>query len=183
MVPLLGLGIPFAPITALMMTALMVHGVQPGPLLITGNPEIFWGVIASMYIGNVMLFILNVPAIGVWVSLLRIPQHILLTVILLIAIIGTYSVNNSLLDLFMLFLLGIIGYVLRKFDFHLAPLVVGVVLGPLIEKHLREGLVMSLGNISYFSNSPFAIVIFIVVLIVMASGSLLALFKRILGKE
>jgi putative tricarboxylic transport membrane protein len=181
MVPLLGLGIPFAPITALMMSALMVHGVQPGPLLITNNPEIFWGVIASMYLGNVMLMILNVPMIGVWVSLLRIPQHILLPLILLIAIIGTYSVNNSMLDLFVLFLLGIIGYVLRKFDFHLAPLVVGVVLGPLIEKHLREGLFMSRGDISVFFNSPFAIVIFIAVLIVMTLGSLRALFKKLFG--
>jgi putative tricarboxylic transport membrane protein len=181
MVPLLGLGIPFAPITALMMSALMVHGVQPGPLLITTHPEIFWGVIASMYIGNVMLMILNVPMIGVWVSLLRIPQHILLTLILLIAIIGTYSVNNSMLDLFVLFLLGIIGYVLRRFDFHLAPLVVGIVLGPLIEKHLREGLFMSRGDISVFFNSPFAIVVFILVLIVMTLGSLRALFKRIFG--
>ena len=134
MVPLLALGIPFAPITALMMSSMMVHGVQPGPLLVTQHPEIFWGVIASMYIGNVMLLILNIPMIGIWVSLLRIPQYIFLPVILLVAIIGSYSVNNSMLDLYVLFLLGIAGYVLRKLDFHLAPMVVGVVLGPLIEK-------------------------------------------------
>ena len=183
MVPLLALGIPFAPITALMMSALMVHGVQPGPLLITNHPEIFWGVIASMYIGNVMLMILNVPLIGVWVSLLRIPQHILLPLILLIAVIGSYSVNNSMLDLYVLFLLGMLGYVLRKLDFHLAPMVVGVVLGPLIEKHLREGLFMSRGDISVFYSSPIAIAIWILVLIVMTLSSQRALLKRLFGDK
>jgi putative tricarboxylic transport membrane protein len=183
MVPLLGLGIPFAPITALMMSALLVHGVQPGPLLISTSPEIFWGVIASMYIGNIMLLILNVPMIGVWVSLLRIPKRILLPLILMVAIIGTYSVNNSILDLYVLFLLGIIGYVLRKFDFHLAPMVVGVVLGPLIEKHLREGLVMSRGDIAIFYNSPFAIVVFSIVVIALLSSGLRALFKEKFGKD
>jgi putative tricarboxylic transport membrane protein len=183
MVPLLSLGIPFAPITALMMSALMVQGVQPGPLLITTHPEIFWGVIASMYIGNVMLLVLNIPMIGIWVSLLRIPQYIFLPLILLIAIIGTYSVNNSMLDLYMLFLLGLFGYVLRKLGFHLAPMVVGVVLGPLIEKHLREGLFMSRGDISVFFSSPFAILIFILVLIVMTFKIQRAFFKRLFGRR
>jgi putative tricarboxylic transport membrane protein len=181
MVPLLALGIPFAPITALMMSSMMVHGVQPGPLLITTHPEIFWGVIVSMYIGNVMLLILNVPMIGVWVSLLRIPHYIFLPVILMIAIIGSYSVNNSMLDLHVLFLLGIIGYVMRKLDFHLAPMVVGVVLGPLIEKHLREGLFMSLGELSVFYSSPIAIVIWVLVLFVMTLGVQRTFIKRLFG--
>ena len=181
MVPLLALGIPFAPITALMMSSMMVHGVQPGPLLVTQHPEIFWGVIASMYIGNVMLLILNIPMIGIWVSLLRIPQYIFLPVILLVAIIGSYSVNNSMLDLYVLFLLGIAGYVLRKLDFHLAPMVVGVVLGPLIEKHLREGLFMSRGDISLFYNSPIAIGIWLVVLTAMAIGVLRPLLAKLFG--
>ena len=183
MVPLLALGIPFAPITALMMSSMMVHGVQPGPLLVTEHPEIFWGVIASMYIGNVMLLILNIPMIGIWVSLLRIPQHIFLPVILLVAIIGSYSVNNSMLDLYVLFLLGIAGYVLRKLDFHLAPMVVGVVLGPLIEKHLREGLFMSRGDISIFYSSPIAIGIWLVVLTVMALGILRPILARLFGRR
>ena len=183
MVPLLALGIPFAPITALMMSSMMVHGVQPGPLLITTHPAIFWGVIVSMYIGNVMLLILNVPMIGIWVSLLRIPHYIFLPVILLIAIIGSYSVNNSMLDLHVLFLLGIVGYVLRKFDFHLAPMVVGVVLGPLIEKHLREGLFMSLGDISVFYSSPIALAIWTLVLITISLGLIRALIKRLFGRR
>ena len=181
MVPLLALGIPFAPITALMMSSMMVHGVQPGPLLVTQHPEIFWGVIASMYIGNVMLMILNVPMIGIWVSLLRIPQHIFLPAILLVAIIGSYSVNNSMLDLYVLFLLGIVGYVLRKLDFHLAPMVVGVVLGPLIEKHLREGLFMSRGDIAVFYSSPIAIGIWLVVLCVITLDILRPLLAKLFG--
>jgi putative tricarboxylic transport membrane protein len=180
---LLGLGIPFAPITALMVSALMVHGVQPGPLLITSHPEVFWGVIASMYIGNVMLLILNVPMISLWVSILRIPHHILLPLILIIAAIGSYSVNNSMLDLYVLVALGVVGYVLRKFDFHLAPMVVGIVLGPLIEKHLREGLFMSQGDISIFYKSPFAITVFIIVFIVMTLNIQRNLYRKLFAKE
>jgi len=177
MVPLLALGIPFAPITALMMSALMVHGVQPGPLLITQHPEIFWAVIASMYIGNVMLVILNVPLISIWVSLLRIPHKIFLPLILCISFIGTYSVRNSILDLYVLFFIGMVGYLLRKFDFQLAPMVVGLVLGPLIEKHLREGLFMSQGEISVFYNSTISLTIWSIVVFVLFIG----FAKKMLG--
>lgn len=181
MVPLLGLGIPFGAVTALMLSAMMVHGVQPGPLLITTNPQIFWGVIASMYVGNVMLLILNVPLIGVWVSVLRVPKHIFLPVILLLATVGSYSVNNSMLDVYVLLVVGVVGYVLRKFDFKLAPLVVGLVLGPEIEKHMREGLYMSLGAPSVFWSSPIAIGIWIVVLLVLLSPLLNAAVNRARG--
>lgn len=167
MVPLLSLGMPFGAITALMMAAMMVYGVQPGPLLMTDHPEIFWGVIASMLIGNVMLLALNIPMISVWVSLLRIPSHILLTMILLVAVIGSYSVRNSILDVYVLLFIGLIGYVFRKLDFQLAPLVVGVVLGPLIEKHMREALFMSRGDLLVYVSSPIAIGIWIVVILVM----------------
>jgi putative tricarboxylic transport membrane protein len=167
MVPLLSLGMPFNAITALMMAAMMVYGVQPGPLLITDHPQIFWGVIASMLVGNVMLLALNIPMISVWVSLLRIPSHILLTLILLVAVIGSYSVRNSMLDVYVLLLIGVIGYVFRKLDFQLAPLVVGVVLGPLIEKHMREALFMSRGDLLVYISSPIAVVIWIIVILVM----------------
>jgi len=167
MVPLLSLGMPFGAITALMMAAMMVYGVQPGPLLMTDHPEIFWGVIASMLIGNVMLLALNIPMISVWVSLLRIPSHILLTMILLIAVIGSYSVRNSIVDVYVLLFIGLIGYVFRKLDFQLAPLVVGVVLGPLIEKHMREALFMSRGDLLVYVSSPIAIGIWILVILVM----------------
>lgn len=167
MVPLLSLGMPFNSITALMMAAMMVYGVQPGPLLITDHPQIFWGVIASMLVGNVMLLALNIPMISVWVSLLRIPSHILLTMILLVAVIGSYSVRNSMLDVYVLLFIGVIGYVFRKLDFQLAPLVVGVVLGPLIEKHMREALFMSRGDLLVYISSPIAVVIWVIVILVM----------------
>jgi putative tricarboxylic transport membrane protein len=181
MVPLLALGIPFGSVTALMLAAMMVHGVQPGPLLMMNHPEVFWGVIASMYVGNVMLLLLNIPLIGVWVSLLRIPHHIFLPVILMLAVIGTYSVSNSMLDVYLLLLLGLIGYGLRLFDFQLAPMVVGLVLGPEIEKHLREGLFMSQGDVSVFYTSPIAIGIWILVALVMTFGVQRALFGKMFG--
>lgn len=183
MVPLLGLGIPFNSAMALMLAALMVHGVQPGPLLITSNPEIFWAVIASMFIGNLMLLVLNVPLISIWVSLLRIPKHIFLPLILLLAVIGSYSVRNSMLDVYMLLMLGVLGYVLRKFDFQLAPMVVGIVLGPLIEKYLREGLFMSLGDVSVFYSSPIAVGIWLFVLFVMTLGAQRTLLDKLLGAK
>lgn len=179
MVPMLGLGIPFSSATALMLAAMMVHNVQPGPLLMTNHPEIFWAVIASMFLGNIMLVVINVPMIGVWVSMLRIPAFILLPTILMMAIIGSYSLRNSMLDVTLLLVLGLLGYVLRKLDFQLAPLVVGVVLGPMIEKHFREGLFMSQGDVSVFWSSPIAIGLWVLVLVVMALGSVGRLWKRL----
>jgi putative tricarboxylic transport membrane protein len=178
-VPLLALGIPFNAITALMLAALMVHGVQPGPLLIPNHPEIFGGVIVSMYVGNLVLLILNVPLIGVWVSMLRIPAYIFLPFIIMLAVIGAYSVRNSMHDVYVFLLVGIVGYLLRKFDFQLAPMVIGMVLGPLIEKHLREGLFMSLGEISVFYSSPIAVTIWILVLIILTLGIQKALIERL----
>jgi putative tricarboxylic transport membrane protein len=179
MVPLLSLGMPFGAVTALMMAAMMVYGVQPGPLLMTDHPEIFWGVIASMLVGNVMLLALNIPMISVWVSLLRIPSHILLTMILLVAVIGAYSVRNSILDVYVLLFIGLIGYVFRKLDFQLAPLVVGVVLGPLIEKHMREALFMSRGDLLVYVSSPIAIGIWILVILVMVPQIKDALLRKL----
>ena len=181
MVPLLALGIPFNAITALMLAALMVHGIQPGPLLIPNHPEIFWGVIVSMYVGNLVLLFLNIPLIGVWVSMLRVPAYIFLPLIVVLAVIGSYSVRNSIFDVYIFLLVGIIGYVLRKLEFQLAPMVIGMVLGPLIEKHLREGLFMSLGEVSVFVNSPIAITIWILVLIIMTFGIQRALLERLFG--
>jgi putative tricarboxylic transport membrane protein len=181
MVPLLALGIPFNAITALMLAALMVHGIQPGPLLITNHPEIFWGVIVSMYVGNLMLLVLNIPLIGVWVSMLRVPAYIFLPLILMLAVIGSYSVRNSMLDVYIFLAVGVLGYVLRKFEFQLAPMVIGLVLGPLIEKHLREGLFMSLGEISVFYSSPIAVMIWLLVLIILTMGIQRALLERLFG--
>jgi putative tricarboxylic transport membrane protein len=181
MVPLLALGVPFGSVTALMLAAMMVHGVQPGPMMMTSHPEIFWGVIASMLIGNAMLVVLNIPLIGLWVSLLRVPNHVFLPIILMVATIGCYSVRNSMVDVYMLWAVAMIGYALRKLEFQLAPLVVGVVLGPLIEKHLREGLFMSLGDVSVFYTSPIAIGIWSVVIIVLLLEPLRSLYGKMFG--
>jgi putative tricarboxylic transport membrane protein len=179
MVPLLGLGIPFSAATALMLGAMMVHNVQPGPLLMTMHPEIFWAVIASMFVGNIMLVVINVPMIGVWVSMLRIPAYILLPTILMMAIIGSYSLRNSMFDVWLLLGLGILGYVLRKLEFQLAPLVVGVVLGPMIEKHFREGLFMSQGDLSVFWSGPIALGIWGLIFAVIAFGGMTRVWKRV----
>ncbi len=181
MAPLLALGIPFGATTALMLAALMVHGIEPGPLLLTNHPEIFWGVIASMLIGNVVLLALNIPLIGIWVSLLRIPYHIFLPIILVLVVIGAFSVRNSMLDVYMLLLLGGAGYLLRKFDFQLAPMVIGLVLGPLMEKHMREALFMSLGDVSVFYSSYISIAIWIAVFFIMTAGLQKKILKKIFG--
>ncbi len=183
MVPLLALGIPFGSVTALMLAAMMVHGVQPGPMMITQHPEVFWGVIASMLIGNAMLLVLNVPLISLWVSLLRVPNHIFLPIILMVATIGCYSVRNSMVDVYMLLLVAFVGYGLTKLNFQLAPMVVGVVLGPLIEKHMREGLFMSLGDISVFYTSPLAIGIWALVILVLLLEPIQHLLSKLFGMK
>lgn len=179
MVPLLGLGIPFSSATALMLGAMMVHNVQPGPLLMTSYPEIFWAVIASMFIGNIMLVVINVPMIGLWVNMLRIPVYILLPTILMMAIIGAYSLRNSMFDVSLLLGLGLLGYVLRKLEFQLAPLVVGVVLGPMIEKHFREGLFMSQGDLSVFWDSSISIGIWGAIFVVIILSGTMRMWKHI----
>jgi putative tricarboxylic transport membrane protein len=146
MVPLLSLGIPFSPATAILLGALVITGIQPGPLLISQRPEVFWGVVASMYIGNAILLILNLPLVGVFVSVLRLPQHVLATLVLLLCLVGAYSLNNSQLDLWVLVVFGIFGYGLRKLAIDPSPLVVALVLGPIMEKTLRQTLFMERGN-------------------------------------
>jgi SAM-dependent methyltransferase len=139
-VPMMALGIPTSPITAVMIAAIMVHGVLPGPLLIQQQPELFWGFVASMYVGNVVLLILNLPMVGVFVNLLRIPYSYLYPCILCFCILGTYSVNNSIIDVWILLVMGAVGYALRKFGYDLAPVALGLVLAPMLELSLRQSL-------------------------------------------
>jgi putative tricarboxylic transport membrane protein len=146
MVPLLSLGIPFSPATAILLGALVITGIQPGPLLISQRPEVFWGVVASMYVGNFILLILNLPLVGLFVSVLRLPQHVLATLVLLLCLVGAYSLNNSQLDLWVLVVFGFFGYGLRKLSIDPSPLVVALVLGPLMEKTLRQSLFMARGD-------------------------------------
>jgi putative tricarboxylic transport membrane protein len=154
MVPLLSLGIPFSPATAILLGALVISGIQPGPLLISQRPEVFWGVVASMYVGNAILLILNLPLVGVFVSVLRLPQHVLATLVLLLCLVGAFSLNNSQLDLWVLVIFGIFGYGLRKLAIDPSPLVVALVLGPIMEKTLRQGLFMERGDVLSLVGRP-----------------------------
>jgi len=178
MVPLLSLGIPFAPATAILLSAFVIHGIQPGPMLMIQWPAVFWGLIASMYIGNLMLLILNLPLVGIFVSVLRIPQHILSTLVLLLCLIGAYSLNNSLLDLWVLIVMGGFGYALRKLAIDPAPLVVALVLGPVMEKTLRQAFFMAHGDWGYWLTRPLVITVVGAVLFVLLASSVVSVFRR-----
>jgi putative tricarboxylic transport membrane protein len=166
-VPMLALGVPSAPIVALMLAAMMVHGVTPGPLLIQNQPELFWGFIASMYVGNVVLLILNLPLVGLFVNLLRVPYSLLYPAILVFSILGVYAVNGSVVDVWIMLVMGACGYLLRQLRFEAAPIVLGLVLAPMIEMSLRQSLAMSDGRYAIFVSRPI-------------SGTLLALGAALL---
>ncbi len=159
MIPLLALGIPSIPATAILLSALTIHGVQPGPLLLTEHPEVFWGLVASMYIGNVILLILNLPLVGIFVNLLRIPYAWLVPIILIISIIGVYSVNFSSGDIWIMVISGAVGYILRKFGYEMAPLLLALVLGDRLEENFRLALTMSGGSYATFVDSASVIVL------------------------
>ena len=159
MIPLLALGIPSIPATALLLSALTIHGVQPGPLLLKDHPEVFWGLVASMYIGNVILLILNLPLVGLFVNLLRIPYAWLVPIILIISVIGVYSVNFSVADIWIMVLSGGAGYVLRKFGYEMAPLLLALVLGDRLEVNFRLALTMSGGSYATFVDTASIIVL------------------------
>jgi putative tricarboxylic transport membrane protein len=159
MIPLLALGIPSIPATAILLSALTIHGVQPGPLLLTDHPEVFWSLVASMYIGNVILLILNLPLVGMFVNLLRIPYVWLVPIILIISIIGVYSVNSSAADIWIMVISGAAGYVLRKFGYEMAPLLLALVLGDRLESSFRLALTMSGGNYATFADKASVIVL------------------------
>jgi putative tricarboxylic transport membrane protein len=178
MVPLLSLGIPFSPATAILLGALMIAGVQPGPLLISQHPEVFWGVIASMYVGNLILLVLNLPLVGLFVSVLRLPQHVLATLVLLLCLVGAFSLNNSPLDLWVLVVFGIFGYALRKLAIDASPLVVALVLGPLMEKTLRQTLFMARGDWTDLFLRPLSVALLLLGLLALVGPPLLRLVRR-----
>jgi putative tricarboxylic transport membrane protein len=178
-IPLLTLGIPGNASIAMIFVALLIHGIRPGPLLVTQQPEIFWGLVASMYVGNVMLLILNLPLIGLWVKLLQVPYPLLAPLILVFVLIGAYSVNNSAFDVGTTVVFGVIGYVLRKFKFESAPLVLAMILGPQLEASLRRSLIYSHGSFAVFVQSPIA-----ATLLALAAFMLLTpLLRRLLTRK
>ena len=145
-----------------MMIALLIHGVRPGPLFISEQPQVFWGLIASMYIGNVILIILNLPLVSLFVNLLRVPFRILFPVILLICVVGTYSVNSSVVELIILLFSGVLGYLFRKLEFDIAPFILAMIIGPTIEMTFRQSLMRSGGSFSIFLKSPMALVLLVI---------------------
>lgn len=174
-VPTLSLGIPGDAVMALMLGALIIHGIQPGPLLMSQQPDLFWGLIVSFGIGNIMLMILNLPLIGVWVAILRIPYRVLFPAILVFISLGTYSVNNNTFDIYMVAFIGAIGYALAVLRFEVAPLLLGFVLGPLMEENLRRALLLSRGDLMTFIDRPISAGFLIFGLSIAAWSSLQAL--------
>src|SRR6266436_3297337 len=153
-IPLMTLGIPPNVVMALLLGAFIIHGLQPGPLLMTQSPDLFWGIVASMYIGNLMLLVLNLPLIGMWVQLLKLPYNILFPLIILFTIIGVYCSSNNVFDVYVMIAFGIIGYFMRKLGYEPAPLVLAFVLGPMLENNLRKSLILSQGDLTTFVSRP-----------------------------
>jgi putative tricarboxylic transport membrane protein len=168
-IPLLSLGIPTGASTALVFGALMIHGIIPGPLFIQDHPQVFWGLIGSMYVGNVMLLALNLPLIGIWVKMLKVPYAILFPLILFFCLIGSYSIDKSMTDMLITVIFGVIGYLMKKFSYEGAPLVLGLVLGPLMENALRRSLIMSKGSLAIFFQRPLSLVFMGLVLVMLIS--------------
>ncbi len=177
-VPMLALGLPTGPVTAVLMAALLIHGVPPGPQLVSEHPQVFWGFIASMYVGNLMLLALNLPLVGLFVSVLRIPYAYLYPLIIMFCIIGVYEVNHSVVDVYIMLIMGVVGYILRKFDFDPAPLVLGLVIAPTFELSLRQSLVMSGGDWFIFFNRPIAATLFAVTGLLLALSALSFLTRK-----
>jgi putative tricarboxylic transport membrane protein len=153
-IPLLTLGIPPNAVMALMVGAMTIHGIVPGPQVMTKQPDLFWGMIASMWIGNAMLVIINLPLVGLWVRLLRVPYRMLYPAILIFCCIGVYSINNSPVDVIMTAAFGLVGYFLAKHDFEPAPMLLGFVLGPLMEENLRRAMLIARGDPMTFVTRP-----------------------------
>jgi putative tricarboxylic transport membrane protein len=177
-IPLLTLGIPPNVILALLLGAFIIHGLQPGPLLMVQKPDVFWGIIASMYIGNVMLLVLNLPLIGMWVQVLKVPYPLLFPLILMFCIVGVFSSGSAVFDVFVMVLFGGAGYLMRKFGYEPAPLVLAFVLGPLLENNLRKALILSHGDFVTFIERPIS-----AVCLALAALVLLAPLLPLLGRR
>jgi putative tricarboxylic transport membrane protein len=163
-IPLLTLGIPPNAVMALMVGAMTIHNIQPGPQVMTSNPELFWGLIASMWIGNLMLIILNLPLIGIWIKLLSVPYRWLFPAIVLFCAIGVYSTNNNTFDIWMVAIFGVLGYLFIKLGTEPAPLLLGFILGPMMEEYLRRALLLSRGDWSVFVTRPLSASLLVVAL-------------------
>ena len=165
MIPLLTLGVPGSGTTAVMLGALLGMNVTPGPLLIERRPELFWGLVASMYIGNIILLILNLPLVGLFIRVLRLPRWFLMPGVAALSFVAVYAVNASVFDLLVVTGFGLLGWILRKLDIPLAPIILGVVLGPLMEKNLRRAMALSGGDWGVLFSSPVAVALYVLALL------------------
>jgi putative tricarboxylic transport membrane protein len=178
MVPLLALGIPGSATTAVLLGAFILFGLRPGPLLLTDHPDVFWGLIASMYVGNVMLLFLNLPGAPLFASMLRLPYPVIATAIIGISIAGAYSLQNSLFDVWVALSFGVLGYLMKRFDYPAAPLVLALVLGPLLEMSLRQSLTISHGSLAIFFTRPASAVLLAIGILGLAAPTLYSLFRK-----
>ena len=163
-IPLMTLGIPANAVMAMLLGALTIYGMQPGPMLIKQHPDLFWGVVTSMYIGNIMLLVLNLPLIGIWVKILKIPYEVLFPLILLFCLIGVFSLNNNVGEIGLMLFFGGVGYFMKKFNYEAAPLVLAMVLGPMMENALRQSLIMANGSAAIFFTRPISLAVALLVL-------------------
>jgi len=177
-IPTLTLGIPGSATMALMLGALTIQGIAPGPQVMTAKPDLFWGLIASMWIGNAMLVILNLPLVGMWVKLLKIPYRWLFPSIIMFCAVGNYSINNSAMDVYLCAVFGILGYTLMKLEFEPAPLILAYVLGPLMEENLRRALLISRGDPSVFFTRPISLAFMVVAILILVAMILPAVRKK-----
>jgi putative tricarboxylic transport membrane protein len=176
-IPMLTLGIPSNPVMALMIGAMIIQGIQPGPAVMTEQPALFWGLIASMWVGNVMLLVLNLPLIGLWVRMITIPYHFLYPLILVFCAIGVFSLNNTVFDVYLMVIFGILGYIFKKLDCEPAPLLLGFILGPMMEEYLRRALLLSKGDPVTLVTRPISASLLVAAAILMAVVLLPSLSK------
>lgn len=177
-IPLLTLGIPANPVMALMVGAMIIQGIVPGPNVATEQPALFWGIIASMWIGNLMLVVLNLPLIGLWVRLLKVPYHVLFPIIMAFCSIGVYSVNSNIYDLFAVAFFGLMGYVLIKLRCEPAPLLLGFVLGPMLEENLRRAMILGRGDPTVFLTRPISLTLLLLTVVVLVIVLLPSIRKK-----
>jgi putative tricarboxylic transport membrane protein len=178
LVPLMGLGIPFTSVTAVLFAGLLLHGVTPGPLLIVQRPDLFWGLVAAMYVGNVALLILNFPLVGMWVSVLKIPQSVLSAMLVVLMLIGAYSLRSSVLDMAVVIIMGAVGYAMKQLDYERTLVILGLVLGPMLETAFARSLEMSGGDLNIFIERRIPQVLWTILVAIMIGPYVLRMFKN-----
>ena len=178
LVPLLTLGIPTSATAAILLVAFQIYNLQPGPLLFTKAPDLVWALIASLYIGNVMLLVLNLPLIRLWVKILSIPRAVLYAAILVFASLGVYSISNSLIDLLIMYVIGLVGFFMRRYDFPVGPMILGVILGPMMEAQFRRALQISQGDLTVFITRPISAILLLLAVAALVLPFLPRLFGR-----